>query len=46
MMYHLNILRPRKCGDIHVWKDATGSEKLGFGGYTSDGFYFQLHWRD
>ena len=40
------ISRPRKRGDMHVWTDAAGSSKLGFGGYITNGNYFQIVWSD
>ena len=39
------IMEPSEA-NIHVWTDASGSNKLGLGAYNSLGQYFQIKWTD
>ena len=39
-----DFLLCHKKGDIHVWTDASGNQRLGIGGYASTGEYFQIPW--
>ena len=41
-----HFLRSANLTDIHVWSDASGSQKLGFAAYNSLGYYFQIRWKD
>jgi len=38
------IIKNPATADIHVWSDASGSNKLGFGAYSSLGHYIQVEW--
>ena len=38
------IIKNPATADIHVWSDASGSNRLGFGAYSSLGHYFQIKW--
>ena len=38
------LIKNPSTADIHVWSDASGSNKLGFGAYSSLGHFIQIKW--